>query len=34
MMTMMVMNRGIGRNNRTHQDSERDNRKHNATNLH
>jgi hypothetical protein len=34
MMTMMVMNRSIGGHNRTHQDSERDNRKQNATNLH
>jgi hypothetical protein len=34
MMTMMVTNRRIGRSNRTHQNSERDNRKQNATNLH
>jgi hypothetical protein len=34
MMTMMVTNRSIGRSNRTHQNSKRDNRKQNATNLH
>ena len=34
MMTMVVTNRSIGRSNRTHQNSKRDNRKQNATDLH
>jgi hypothetical protein len=34
MMTMMVTNCGIGGSNRAYQNSERDNRKQNATNLH
>jgi hypothetical protein len=34
MMTMVVMNRSVGRSNRIHQNRERDNRKQNATNLH
>jgi len=34
MVTMMVMNRSIGRSNRTYQNRERNHREQNATKLH